>query len=296
MQSFGIDLSELQGDFRMIQAKREGVEFIIAKAGGGDAGLYVDPCFKDNYDKAKALKLPVGCYWVSKAMSVEEAKSEAEFFYQNALRGRKFDLPIYVSVENQKQMALGKRALTGIVKAWLEYLRDKGFFVGIHSSIRTISERLYDSKLQDYPHWILHWGTELNDACGMWQFSGEGNYTRSPTVAGVTCNQDYMFIDYPSLIKASGLNGFRTSTPVRKTSDGQSPLMVNVPLPVLRLGDSGDYVRSLQILLNIRHEARLQEDGEFGPDTEDAVLSYQHEQSLTESGWVESETWSQLLK
>lgn len=43
MQRFGIDVSHWQGDFDFAKAKEnEGVEFVIIKAGGGDAGLYKD--------------------------------------------------------------------------------------------------------------------------------------------------------------------------------------------------------------------------------------------------------------
>lgn len=38
MEKFGIDISHWQGDFNMAQAKAEGVEFAIIKAGGADDG------------------------------------------------------------------------------------------------------------------------------------------------------------------------------------------------------------------------------------------------------------------
>lgn len=51
-QRFGIDVSHWQGNFNFANAKnKEGVEFAIIKAGGGDAGLYKDSRFEDNYRK-----------------------------------------------------------------------------------------------------------------------------------------------------------------------------------------------------------------------------------------------------
>lgn len=216
MKKFGIDISRWQGDFNMLQAKREGVEFVIIKGGGGDDGLYVDGRFKQNYDNAKRLGLPVGCYWFSKALTIDQAKMEAEYFYQNVLRGRQFELPIYMDVENKTQLAVGQRMLTNIVKTWLDYLEKKGFFVGIYSSLYYINRKVYDSELQKYTHWIAQWNTTLDyahpDICGMWQFGGETNYIHSNKVAGVTCDQDYMLQDLPSIIKAAGLNGFSKSS------------------------------------------------------------------------------------
>ena len=212
MHKFGIDISVWQGDFNMLQAKREGVEFVIIKGGGGDSSLYVDSRFKQNYDNAKRLGLPVGCYWFSKALTVDQARMEAEYFYQNVLRGRQFELPIYMDVENKTQLAVGQRMLTDIVKEWLDYLEKKGYFVGIYSSLYYVNRKFYDSELQDYTHWIAQWSTKLNyahqDICGMWQFGGETNLIRSNKIAGVVCDQDYMLQDLPSIIKNGGYNGF----------------------------------------------------------------------------------------
>ena len=42
----------------------------------------------------------------------------------------------------------------------------------------------------------------------MWQFGGETNKIRTNKVAGVTCDQNYAYKDYPAIIKNAGLNGF----------------------------------------------------------------------------------------
>ena len=42
----------------------------------------------------------------------------------------------------------------------------------------------------------------------MWQFGGETNKIRTNKVAGVTCDQDYCYKDYPSIMRDYGLNGF----------------------------------------------------------------------------------------
>ena len=81
MKTFGIDISRWQGDFNLKKAVSEGVKFVILKGGGGDDGLYVDGRFADNYRKAKALGLPVGCYWFSRALTEEEARKEATYLW-----------------------------------------------------------------------------------------------------------------------------------------------------------------------------------------------------------------------
>lgn len=219
MKKFGIDISRWQGDFDMQRAKAEGVEFVIVKGGGGDSGLYVDRQFATNYANAKKLGLPVGCYWFSKALSKAQAVQEANYFHEQCLKGRQFDLPVYMDVENKAMLALGKRALTDIVKAFVDTLTAKGWLVGAYSSKTMFANYMYDDELTAYPHWIAQWWTSCTypGEYGMWQFGGETNQIRSNKVAGVVCDQDYMLVDYPAMIKSRGLNGYKKAE-VSKTA------------------------------------------------------------------------------
>lgn len=210
---FGIDISRWQGAFNMKAAKDEGVEFVILKGGGGDDGLYVDSRFADNYKSAKDLGLPVGTYWYSRALNIEEAKAEADFFYEKVLMPRMFDLPVYIDVEHKDQLDLGKDKLTAIVKAWCERLEARGYWVGIYGSLYTFATYLHDDQLQRFAHWVAQWNNTCTykgeeNVLGMWQFGGETNLIRSKTIAGQTVDQNYMFVDYPSLIRAKGCNGY----------------------------------------------------------------------------------------
>jgi hypothetical protein len=222
MKTFGIDISRWQGDFDLDAAKKEGVQFVIIKGGGGDSGLYVDSKFTRNYTEAKKRGLPVGVYWFSKALTVTEAEKEAEYFYTNVLKGRQFELPVYIDVEHKSQLALSKRLLTDIIKAWCSYLEKKSFWVGIYSSLSYFSSNVYDKELTAYAHWVASWAASCsysNTSCfGMWQFGGETNKIRPNKVAGVVCDQDYMLTDYPTRIKAAGLNGFTKSTSKQTTA------------------------------------------------------------------------------
>ena len=206
MKRFGVDISRWQGDFDMAKAKAEGVTFVIVKGGGGDSGLYVDRKFATNYDNAKRLGLPVGCYWYSKALTVAQARQEANYFYEKCLKGRQFELPVYMDVEQKDMLALGKRALTDVIKAFLNALTAKGYFAGIYSSKSMFGDYMYDNELASFPHWVAQ--CTYAGECGMWQFGGEVNKLRSNKVAGVVCDQDYMLVDYPTAIKAAGVNGF----------------------------------------------------------------------------------------
>jgi hypothetical protein len=69
-----------------------------------------------------------------------------------------------------------------------------------------------------------------------------------------------------------------------------------VNLPILRLNDESGYVRTMQILLNKYNNARISEDGAFGPATLKAVKNYQKDRGLEVDGICGARTWVQLLK
>ncbi len=210
--NFGIDVSKWQGDFDFKEAKREGIEFAVIKGGGGDGGLYTDSRFEENYKKCKETEIPVGAYWFGNALSNEEAKREAEYFYNYILKGRQFELPVYIDVESPAMLALGKDKLTEIVDLWCSYLENKGYFVGIYSSVYAFSVYMDDNKLKKYTHWVAQWAEKctypFTDILGIWQFGGDVNLLRSNIVSGVVCDQNYMYQNFVDVIKSGKFNGF----------------------------------------------------------------------------------------
>ncbi len=224
MKQFGIDISKWQGNFDFDLAKKDGVSFAIIKGGGGDNVLYKDTMFERNYIQAKEKSLPIGCYWFSRATSVFEAEKEAEYFYSNILFGKQFELPIYIDVEHKDMLSLGKRTLTDIIKKWCSILENKGFYVGIYSTAFAFSAYMFDDELKRYTHWIAEWSSKCSysdkNVLGIWQFGGETNLIRTNKIAGVVCDQNYMYVDFPKTIKELQLNGFsNTNTNTKSVTE-----------------------------------------------------------------------------
>ena len=196
-KQLGIDVSVYQGDFPLDIAVSEGVKFVIVKAGGGDAGLYKDDKFERNYDFAKRIKLPIGCYFYSKALDESSAIKEADFLYNNCLKNKNFELPIYYDVEDAYQLSLGRSKVTNIIKSFCNYINNKGYRAGIYASLSSFKDSFIDSELLQYEHWIAQWSSKLSytGKCAMWQFGGEVNYIRSNKIAGLVVDQDYMLYD-----------------------------------------------------------------------------------------------------
>lgn len=213
IKRFGIDVSCWQGDFDFARAKsKEGVEFAVLKAGGGDAGLYKDRRFEDHYKKCVACGLPKGAYFFGDARNIDAAKKEAKYFI-SILEGKKYEYPVYYDVEGTMITKNDRATLTEIVKAFCSTMEAAGYWAGIYSSESVFDRKMNDGELKRYCHWVACWGKSRPALTSgaqteMWQFGGEKNFIRSNKINGQVCDQDYCYVDYPAKIKAAGLNGY----------------------------------------------------------------------------------------
>jgi len=83
----------------------------------------------------------------------------------------------------------------------------------------------------------------------MWQFGGETNKIRSNKIAGVTCDQNYAYKDYPGIMIQKGINGYKkieetskldTIPPISSSdtaNSSQKPIVDINPSPSLKVGD-----------------------------------------------------------
>lgn len=205
----GIDVSKWQGKIDWKKVKESGIKFAIIRAGYGREISQKDECFDSNYEGCKAQEIPCGAYWYSYAMSVDEAKKEAQTCLE-VIKGKQFEYPIYFDMEEQKQFALGKEACTDIVKAFLETVEAAGYWVGLYMSKSPLETYISEDVRKKYAVWVAHYGvqrTSYSGQFGMWQKSSEGK------INGITGNVDLdeAYVDYPTEIKKAGLNGFKKS-------------------------------------------------------------------------------------
>lgn len=206
-KKFGVDISVWQKRIDFERLKSEGVEFVIARAMYGNAK---DTEFESNYSKAKMSRVPIGCYQWGRASNPAQAREEAQILYEECLKGKQFEYPIYYDVEDSLLMKLGVQELTEVIKAWAEYLEDRGYFVGIYMNQSAFENEVNGKELQNlYSQWRAYWTTENNKPdCDMWQFGGETNLIRSNMIAGFLCDMDYAYKDFESIIIQKGLNGY----------------------------------------------------------------------------------------
>ena len=209
MRRFGIDVSKWQNGISFTTAKLQGVEFAIIR---GAYGNKKDSSFDTLYRQAKSANLGVGCYWWTRAVNEAQAREEAEALIKNCLAGKQFEYPIYIDVEDELLSGLDKAKVDAIITAACETLEKAGYYAGFYLNENWYKNKCNGSELaKRFTVWVAKWCKDEQTAYPMWQFGGETNKIRTNKIAGYTCDQDYCYVDFPSIIKKAGLNGFSKS-------------------------------------------------------------------------------------
>ncbi len=205
---FGIDISYWQRGINISNLKKNGVNFAIIR---GMYGNSKDLSYEDFYKELKLNGINVGVYQYGLAKNVAQAREEAQALINYCLKNKAFEYPIYYDVEDKILLNLGINETTEIVKAWCETIENAGYFAGIYMNENTYNREVYGSVLSKlYSQWRAKWTVENNKPVNvdMWQFGGETNLIRDNHIAGYVCDMDYSFVDFPTIIKNKGLNGY----------------------------------------------------------------------------------------
>ncbi len=201
----GIDVSVHNGNIDWNKVKADGIEFAILRAGYGRLAKQKDARFEDNYKGAKVAGIPIGAYWYSYATTPDEAKQEAEVCV-SILKGKQFEFPIFFDQEEKATLDTGKANCSEMIRAFCDVLEKNGYWVGLYTSRSVLSTHIEDDIKKRYALWVAEWGAKLNysGAVGLWQYSEKGK------VDGISGNVDLdiAYTDYPTKIKAKGLNGY----------------------------------------------------------------------------------------
>ncbi len=201
----GIDVSVHNGDIDWGKVKAAGIDFAILRAGYGKLAKQKDAKFEDNYKGAKDAGIPVGAYWYSYAATPEEAKQEAEVCV-SILKGKQFEFPIFFDQEEKTTLDTGKANCSAMIRAFCDVLEANGYWVGLYTSRSCLSTHIEDDIKTRYALWAAEWSDKLryDGPVGIWQHSEKGK------VDGISGNVDLDigYKDYPTMVKAKGLNGY----------------------------------------------------------------------------------------
>ncbi len=154
--------------------------------------LSEDSTFLPNINGASQYGLKVGAYHYSQAISIDEARKEAEYICKK-LSGYKnrISLPVVIDWEfggrlnAKKAKSLGKAKCTDIISAFCEVVIRHGFTPMVYANYNTFSNYLDYPKLKKkYKIWLAQYSSKAGLAYDYWQ------YTSSGKVSGINGNVD----------------------------------------------------------------------------------------------------------
>lgn len=213
MEKRGVDLSKWQDGIDIANMRKSGYEFAILRGGYtgfGSRKMNKDTSFEKFYNESKKCGLPVGAYYYSCADSKQRGIDEANFLYNNCLKDKKFEYPIYIDVEDTKWQQNNKTGVTDAIIGFCETLESKKCFVGVYSSISWFKDHIETSRLNGYTKWVASWSRDKPsfhwNAFDMWQNSANVYF------GSFIIDTDISYKDFPSIIKKAGLNGYGPSS------------------------------------------------------------------------------------
>ena len=166
-------------------AFRENGEVRSQLGGYTEGALYADTRYAENIDNATSAGLDVGAYFFSQAVSVEEAREEAEFVLR-LLAGRYLALPVAYDHEPVADGAgrannMDRETLTACARAFCERLEQGGYETMIYGNSGDMAR--YDrADLGGRPVWFAEYDAAEPHAqfdFAIWQ------YTNGGSVAGI---------------------------------------------------------------------------------------------------------------
>ena len=197
----GIDVSAYQGTIDWLKVSASDVDFAFIRVGYrgyGTGKLTLDEKFDYNASSAIKARVPVGVYFVTTAITEEEAVEEAEWVLEQ-ISPYKITWPVVIDVEatgsaDGRSNNLNAQARTKIVKAFCDTVKDAGYTPMIYSNIGWFMDQMDLTELTDYDKWFAQYFNQPHFPYAMqvWQAGDDG------TVNGIKVNVDinYSMFDY----------------------------------------------------------------------------------------------------
>lgn len=178
----GIDVSKHNKGLKLADAKKAGYEFAVIRVGytgyGADRTKQRDVCFDDFYAQAKKSGLLVGAYYYSCATNKAEGIAEAKFVLDK-IKGKTFDLPIYIDVEESRWQMNKKTGVTDAILGFCETIESAGFKAGVYASLYWFNTQIETKRLENITKWVASWQSKKPEFkfsyFDMWQCSDNGS-------------------------------------------------------------------------------------------------------------------------
>lgn len=203
-----VDISTHNGniDFKKLKTSVDGV---IIRAGYG--WYNKDKKFDQNLKGCLEYGIPYGIYFYTYATNLTLAKKEMDLFLKH-IKGLRPNLPVVIDQEDaegykKKNGNPGWKTLAEITRYQCKRLEEEGYYAMYYASTYWHDQMVKVlPDLKNIDLWLAHWGIKSpSRPCGIWQYTSDGK------VDGIKgrCDLNICYVNYPTLIKAKGLNGWK---------------------------------------------------------------------------------------
>ncbi len=193
----GIDISTFQKSVDWSKLKADGIDFVILRAGyrgWGTGKIAKDAMFESHYAGARAAGLEVGVYFYSQAITVQEARDEANFVIE-LLKTHPISGPVafdiegcYTSESRVYDPSITDQDRTNFAKAFCDTIRSAGYTPQVYTYLSYAYNDMYMDQLTNYQTWIAHY-TSSNVTSYKYPFKC-WQYTSSGSVKGISGGVD----------------------------------------------------------------------------------------------------------
>ena len=182
----GIDVSEWQGTIDFEAVADSGIDIVYIRASEGTD--YIDPYFRENYEKAKANGLRTGFYHYLTARTEEEARAEAEFFVGN-IKGTEPECKLAMDFESFGDLNVGE--INQISKVFLERVQElSGKECVIYSDAYNAREIFDEELATKYVIWVADYFVSEPANNGKWSSWVGFQFTDRGRINGIDGNVD----------------------------------------------------------------------------------------------------------
>lgn len=191
--TFGIDVARYQGTIDWQQVAGSGIDFAIVRVGYrgmADGALTEDPNGRYNLQEAAKAGIPLGAYFFSTAVTVEEAEEEADWVAE-ILAGYPITYPVAYDCEGfrqpeSRQYTMSAEERTDVALAFLERLKTLGYEGMFYASKNDLesSSGWETSRIEgNYKIWVAQYpstpypdtpGSSYSGEHQMWQYATDG--------------------------------------------------------------------------------------------------------------------------
>lgn len=202
-----LDVSRWQGSIDWDKVKASGlVSGVMIRAMGNKNGKpYLDPYFARNYAESARRGIPVGGYYYTCAVTQRQTEEELAAL-KIALRGKTFQLPLAIDVEDPRLRSLAPAKLSALVARAADRIETWNLYAMVYTYTNFADTALAAQPLAPYDLWLADYrGKRPARRHGMWQ------YTSSGTIPGVSGPVDLSvaYKDYAGIIQRAGLGQVR---------------------------------------------------------------------------------------